>query len=104
MNRGEIRWYTFREPDKRRPVLILSRTDVVDQLNEVIVAPVTRTIRGLATEVVLTQEDGMPVTCALNLDHVALAQKGRLGSLVASLSASRWSEVRTALLIACGFE
>ena len=34
MKRGEIRWYTFRTPDKKRPVLILSRTEVVEQLNE----------------------------------------------------------------------
>jgi mRNA interferase MazF len=104
VNRGENRWYRFRAPDKRRPVLVLSRTEVVDQLNEVIVAPVTRTIRGLATEIVLTQDDGMPVTCALNLDHVALAQKDRLGPVLSSLSSSRRSEVRAALLIACGFE
>lgn len=70
MNRGEIRWYTFRAPDKRRPVLLLSRSEVVAQLNEIIVVPVTRTVRGLATEVVLTPEDGMPVVCALNFDHV----------------------------------
>ena len=104
MNRGEIRWYAFRVPDKRRPVPLLSRTEVVDQLNEVIVAPVTRTIRGLATEVALTQNDGTPVVCALNFDHVALGQKDRLGPVLASLSASRGIEVRTALLIACGFE
>lgn len=54
--------------------------------------------------VVLTQDDGMPVTCALNSDHVALARKDRLGPVLASLSASRWSEVRAALLIARGFE
>lgn len=61
MKRGEIRWYTFRAPDKRRPVLILTRDEVLDQLNEIIVAPVTRTIRGLTTEVVLASDDGMPV-------------------------------------------
>jgi mRNA-degrading endonuclease toxin of MazEF toxin-antitoxin module len=65
VNRGEIRWYTFRAPDKRRPVLLLSRSEVVAQLNEIIVVPVTRTVRGLATEVVLTPDDGMPVVCAL---------------------------------------
>ena len=54
MKRGEIRWYTFRVPDKRRPILILTRNEVIDRLNEIIVAPVTRTIRGLSTEVVLT--------------------------------------------------
>jgi hypothetical protein len=53
LNRGEIRWYALRSPDKRRPVLILTRNEVIDHLNEIIVAPITRTIRGLATEVVL---------------------------------------------------
>jgi mRNA interferase MazF len=60
VKRGEIRWYTFRLPDKRRPVLILTRNDVIDRLNEIIVAPATRTIRGLNTEVFLTIDDGMP--------------------------------------------
>lgn len=104
MNRGEVRWYTFRLPDKRRPVMILSRTEVLEHLNELIVVPVTRTIRGLATEVVLTQDDGMPVTCALNFDHIALAQRARIGSTLSTLSEARWPEVRNALLIACGFE
>ena len=39
MKRGEIRWYAFRLPDKRRPVLILTRNDVIDRLNEIIVVP-----------------------------------------------------------------
>ena len=104
MNRGDIRWYTFRLPDKRRPVMVLSRTEVLEQLNELIVVPITRTIRGLATEVVLTQDDGMPVTCALNFDHIALAQKDRIGSTLSTLAETRWPEVRNALLMACGFE
>jgi mRNA interferase MazF len=73
VKRGEIRRYTFALPDKRRPVLILTRNEVVDYLNEIIVVPVTRTIRGLVTEVVLTPDDGMPVVSALNFDHIALA-------------------------------
>jgi mRNA interferase MazF len=75
LSRGEIRWYTFRLPDKRRPVLVLTRDEVIDRLNEIIVAPVTRTIRGLTTEVLL---------CILPQE--------------------RWPEARTALLTACGFE
>ena len=75
MNRGEIRRYTFRPPDKRRPVLILTRDAVVDQLNEIVAVPVTRTVRGISTEVVLGPDDGMPVLCALNLDHVGIAQR-----------------------------
>ena len=104
MNRGEIRWYTFALPDKRRPVLILTRDEVIEQLNEIIVVPITRTIRGLATEVVLTPDDGMPVVSALNFDHVALAQRQRIGAIVCRLPEERWPEVRRALMIACGFQ
>ncbi len=103
MKRGEIRWYTFALPDKRRPVLILTRDDVIEYLNEIIVVPITRTIRGLATEVVLTPDDGMPVVSTLNFDHVALAQRQRIGALICTLPEERWTEVRRALLIACGF-
>ena len=104
MNRGEVRWYTFALPDRRRPVLILTRNEVIDQLNEIIVVPITRTIRGLATEVVLTPDDGMPVVSALNFDHVALAQRQRIGAILCRLPEERWPEVRRALMIACGFE
>ena len=103
MKRGEIRWYTFRLPDKRRPVLVLTRDDVIDRLNEVIVVPATRTIRGLTTEVVLTADDAMSAACALNFDHVSLAQRKRIGPVLCSLLETRWVEVRRALLIACGF-
>ena len=90
MKRGEIRWYTFRLPDKRRPVLILTRNDVIDRLNEIIVVPATRTIRGLTTEVVLTVDDGMPAACALNFDHVSLAQRSRIGPVLCDLLETRW--------------
>jgi mRNA interferase MazF len=103
VRRGEVRWYTFRPPDKRRPVLILTRDEVIEHLGEVIAVPVTRTIRGLRTEVLLTPEDGMPVACALNFDHLGLAQAARLGTAITVLGESRWDEIRAALLIACGF-
>jgi mRNA interferase MazF len=80
----------------------LSRQEVAAQLNEIIVVPATRTVRGLASELVLTADDGMPVTCALNFDHVASAQRDRVGALICTLPAQRWAEVRVALLFACG--
>jgi len=104
MNRGDVRWYTFAKPDKRRPVLILTRDSVIDALNEIIVVPATRTIRGIPTEVLLSTEDGMPVSCALNFDHLALAQRSRLGPVLTKLAAARWDEVERALLTACGFQ
>jgi mRNA interferase MazF len=104
MKRGEIRWYAFRPPDKRRPVLLMTRDEVIEQLGELIAVPITRTIRGVATEVLLTPDDGLPVPRAMNLDHVGLAQRARIGARIADLRAERWPEVRRALLVACGFE
>lgn len=103
MKRGEIRWYAFAAPDKRRPVLLLTRDAVIERLNELIAVPVTRTIRGIASEVPLSTEDGMPTVCALNLDHTGIVQRSRLGALVAILPEQRWPEVERALLTACGF-
>lgn len=51
----------------------------------------------------LTEDDGMPTACALNLDHVSLARKERLGATITTLTESRWPEVERALNIACGF-
>lgn len=103
MRRGEIRWYRFAEPDKRRPVLLLGRDAVLGRLHEVLVVPTTRTVRGLQTEVVLSEADGMPTTCALNADHLASARVERMGAVIAHLPDGRWPEVEVAVRIACGF-
>ncbi|MEZ5448910.1 MAG: type II toxin-antitoxin system PemK/MazF family toxin [Thiolinea sp.] len=100
MKRGEVRWYTFKEPDKRRPVMILIRSDVISYLGEVTVAPVTTTIRDIPSEVVLTQQDGMPRECAINFDHIQTIQKGKLGALITTLSASKLEEVEQAVSFA----
>jgi mRNA interferase MazF len=52
----------------------------------------------------LTSDDGMPVMCALNFDHVSLAQRDRIGGVLCILPEARWPEVQRALMIACGFE
>jgi mRNA interferase MazF len=58
VKRGEIRWYTFRLPDKRRPVLILTRAQLVDRIGELIVVPATRTVRGLIPNSCLAPKTG----------------------------------------------
>ena len=103
MIRGEIRWYTFRLPDKKRPVLILTRGDIIHRMNELVVVPATRTIRGIPSEVFLGPDDGMPSPCVLNFDHLSLAQRSRLGSVICVLPEEKWPEVRLALLTSCGF-
>ncbi len=103
MKPGEIRWYRFRAPDKRRPVVVLTRDSVLDYLGEVTVAPITSTIRDIPSEVVVGPDDGMPRPCAINLDHVQTVSKDRLGGIVATLPAARMVEVRDALLFALGY-
>ena len=103
MKRGEIRWYRFQVPDKRRPVLVLTRDSVLDYLREVTIAPVTSTIRDIPSEVVIGPEDGVPQSCAINLDHVQTVAKDRVGGIIATLPSARMSEVREALLFALGY-
>jgi mRNA interferase MazF len=98
-----VRWYRFPQPDKKRPVLILTRDSVLEYLGETTVAPITRKVRGIPSEVVLGPDDGLPEECAANLDHVQTVARGRLGGLIATLSGRRMIEVREALLFALGF-
>jgi len=103
MARAEIRWYRFSRPDKKRPVLLLTRDSALEFLGEVTVAPVTSTIRDIPSEVLLTIEDGMPRDCAINLDHIQTVSKSKLGNVITTLGPKRMLEVRSALLFAVGF-
>ena len=103
MERGEVRWYLFSRPDKKRPVLILTRDSAVEFLGEVTVAPITSTVRDIPSEVLLTKADGMPRDCAVNLDHLQTVAKGKIGSLITTLSASKMEQMRPNLLFALGF-
>ena len=100
--RGEIRLYRFSAPDKQRPVLVLTRESAIGYLNSVTVAPITSTIRGVPSEVVLTEEDGMKRVCAVNLHNVVTVSKERVGRRVSKLSTRRLAEVCTALGFALG--
>ncbi len=103
MRRGDIRWYTFKKPDKRRPVLILTRDSVIAYLGEVTIAPITSTIRNIPTEIVLTEADGMPHVCCVNLDHLQTVSKAQVGAIITTLHARQLFAVREALLFAFDF-
>ena len=103
MRRGEVRWYKFAQPDKRRPVVILTRESALTFLGEVTIAPITSTIRDIPSEVLLTEADGMVRQCAVNLDHVQTVAKAKLGAMITTLSVGKMAELRAALLFALGF-
>jgi mRNA interferase MazF len=100
MKRGEIRWYKFKAPDKKRPVLILTRDFILDYLGEVTVAPITTTVRDIPSEVFLTKQDGMKRDCAINLDHIQTVSKGKIESLITALSADKLQQVSDAIQFA----
>ncbi|HJR08245.1 MAG TPA: type II toxin-antitoxin system PemK/MazF family toxin [Pyrinomonadaceae bacterium] len=105
MNQGDVYWHTFRAPDKRRPVLILTRNSIIPFLQSVTVAPLTSTIRGIPSEVILTPtEDGVAADCVVNADNLQTIQKSNLGGYITHLSLERMREVRAAIEFALGFD
>jgi mRNA interferase MazF len=100
MKRGEVRWYKFKHPDKKRPVVILTRNSVLEYLGEVTVAPITSTIRDIPSEVLLSREDGMQNDCAINCDHIQTISKSNIGPLITTLSKKKIGEIRNAISFA----
>ncbi len=97
MKRGEVRWYKFHAPDKKRPVLILTRDSILEYLGEVTVAPLTSTIREIPSEVFLSSRDGLKKDCAINCDHLQTVAKGKIGAIITTLSQERMTEVSEAI-------
>ena len=102
--RGDVYLYQFALPDKRRPVVVLTRDNAIRYLSTVTVAPVTSTIRGVPSEVLLDEEDGMKGRCAVNLHNAVTVSQQRLGKRVARLGLRRMSEVCSALRFSLGCE
>lgn len=104
VERGEVRWYTFAQPDKTRPVLIVTRSSAINYLNAVTVAPITSTIRGVPSEVQLSVDDGLMTDCAANFYNLQTVPKKKIGSWITTLSSKRMAEVDKALQFALGLE
>jgi mRNA interferase MazF len=102
VSRGDVRLYQFAPPNKKRPVVVLTRDSAIPYLSTVTVAPVTSTIRGVPSEVVLNEEDGMKAGCAVNLHNAVTISRKRLGRRVAQLSSSRMGEICAALRFSLG--
>lgn len=94
--------YEFGKPDKRRPMLILTRPEVIGLLRTVMVAPITSTIRGAPSEVMVGIDEGLKRRSAVNLDHVQTVEKRRLGRLVGAVAPDTMVKVCQALSVAVG--
>jgi mRNA interferase MazF len=102
IDRGQIWQFAFSRPDKRRPVLVLSRSEVIGLLHTVMVAPITSTIRGAPGEVIVGLTEGLKRDSAINLDHVQTVEKANLKRFIGTVGARKMKAVCQALAIATG--
>lgn len=94
--RGEVWWGEL--PDVgRRPFLVLTRNAAIPVLHSVLAAPITRTVRGIPTELSLSRSDGMPEDCAATFDNLRVVPKAHLVERVCTLDAARVGDACTAL-------
>jgi mRNA interferase MazF len=97
---GEIRLVLLAKPDKTRPALILTRGSAIGYLNAITVAPITRTIRGAPSEILVGTDEGLKQESAVNFDALQTLPKQRIGRYLGSLARHRRRELRSALLFA----
>jgi mRNA interferase MazF len=102
--RGDIRWFRFARPDKRRPVLVLGRPELIPALSQIVVVPFSTMIRGLKGEVVLDERDGMAVRCTLKVEWIRAVDPGTIGAYITTFPTERWSQVRDAVLHVLGLD
>lgn len=100
--RGEIWMFRFASPDRRRPVLVLSRPVLLQALHTATVAAITRTLHGSPTEVQLDIEEGLKSTSCVNLANVFTVQQSDLCRYVGVLSLIKMQDVCRALMVSCG--
>ena len=103
MNRGDVRWYKFQHPDKKRPVVILTRDSALEYMSEVTIVPITSTVRDIPVEVLLDFSDGLSKECAANCDHLQTVAKHKLGALITRLSLDKIEEIEASIAFALGF-
>jgi mRNA interferase MazF len=102
IERGDIRWFRFEAPDKRRPVLVLGRADVLPALTQIPVIPLSTQIRGLRWEVALSTSDGLPSACVLKPEWIKAVDRTAIGPWITAFPGARWHEVTDALLDVLG--
>lgn len=102
MRRAEVWWADLPQPYGRRPVVVLTRDPIAGTIGSVIVCIVTRTIRGLPTEVRLGRAEGLPAPCVANLDNILTVPRSRMVEHAGALPAEKLEPLNSALRHALG--
>lgn len=101
LRRGEIWLLHFPRPDKRRPVVVLSRPSLIESLHTVTVAAVTSTRRGAPTEVDVGPDEGLKAPSCVNLCNIFTVRQSDLRTFVGVLRAETMARICRALAVAC---
>lgn len=102
IDRGDIRWFRFDRPDKRRPVLVMGRPDLLPSWSLVPVIPLSSQVRGLPWEVRLGPDDGLPELCVLKPEWIRAVPREQLGPWIAKLPNGKWPEIARVLVDVLG--
>lgn len=97
---GDIWWINFPKPAGRRPALLLTRSNAIPHLTHLTVAPLTRTIRGIDSEVVLSPDDGFPSLCAIALDNITTIHRTLMDQQIIKVSPAMMEDVFAAIRFA----
>ena len=100
MRRGEVWWAELPQPVGARPVLVLTRDAIVNSIDSIVVALVTRTIRNLPSEVILSRQEGLPVRSVASMDNLVTVPRARLTRLIGSCAAAKLAEIDAAIRFA----
>jgi mRNA interferase MazF len=101
MQHGEI-WFVA-TPGGDRPVLVLTRDPVADRIGSVVIAALSRTVRGLVSELELTAaHDGVPTDCVVNFDNIHTVPRGSFRRLIVKLEPARLAQACQTLRDATG--
>ncbi len=103
-DKGDVYWIKFKEPDKRRPALIITRDTAIPLLNSVTVIPTTSSLRDNPSTVWLDESDGMPNPSLINVDLIQTVNKDRVGTYITHLTGQKIDEVFDAMKFAFGFD
>ena len=104
MRRGDIYWAQFSEPVGKRPVILVSRDEAYAIKTRVTVVAVTRTVRGIPTEVRVGPSEGLPKVGVANADELVTIPRTTLRDRIATLSRSKLDEIDAALQFALGLK
>ncbi len=104
MRRGDVHWYSFAPPDKRRPVVILTRQPALSFLTAITVAPLTARLRPTRSYVRVSRADGLREESAVNLDGIQTIPSDQLGPFIASLPPARVRQIEAAIAYALGLD